>query len=88
MTQVHHRSAIFFDLVENIVSEQLDDIAIARLGPARVVVESVIEYNSNTLRNSLNGKERSPLWSFVDESEFTKQPHQAAIFQLAHELRF
>ena len=43
MREIHDGPAGVVDGVEDVVAEQLDDVAIARLGPARVVVESDAE---------------------------------------------
>lgn len=40
MTQIRHRSTILVHLVEHVISEQLDNVPVTRLGPPRIMVES------------------------------------------------
>lgn len=40
MCQIHHGVPVFVDLVEHIVAEELDDVPVARLGPAGLARKS------------------------------------------------
>lgn len=42
MTEIRDWSTVLINLVEDKVAEQLDEVAVARLGPPGVVVEPVV----------------------------------------------
>ena len=73
------------NLMEHIVTEELDDIPVARLGPTRVACKPGI--NCELRLSERKGKKNS-LRPFIDKPELTHQPHQPCILQLTHQLAF
>lgn len=56
MTEIRDRSTVLINLVEDKVAEQLDEVAVARLGPSGVVVEPAVTVEGE--RHVSNGARR------------------------------
>jgi hypothetical protein len=75
MREVDHRVSVLVDLMKDVVPEELDDVAVARLGPPRLARKSNI--NILARKEGLTG--RNILRSLVDEAEFAQEAHETGV---------
>jgi hypothetical protein len=86
--QIDHGGSQLIDLVEYIVPEELDHVAIASLGPPRIVVEPYTHTFAsvwNAHNNYLTTIGIS-LGTLVDKSKLAQQSHEAPVLEFTHQL--
>ena len=86
MREVDDRPSELVDLVEDVVPEELDDVSVPGLGPARFVVVPVRGENTSEWIGK-NGGEKGTfvLGALVDEGELGEEAEEAAVGELGGE---